>query len=608
MPASVFPGSGNNKDGYIDMKVGPDGHLYVLAYGAGCCPSNVGTGRLIRFDYTGISTNRAPTVYASADPNNGALPLAVNFSSDGTLDLDGDPLGYEWDFDFDGTGFDVDSTAEDPSHTYGVAGTYNAQLRVSDGNGGVGVANVTVYAGNSATVFTFVSPPDGGLVGHGDDIDLEVSATDADDGAVACGDIDVVPSLGHVNHFHDLSTTDGCQKTFFLAYDGHDISGEMDLFYVLGANHTDSGGLQSFDQIRLHPKRKEAEFYDAMSGIEVVANTNPLEGGSEAVRVDDGSYLVLEGRNLLNITGVRYNVSSESGGGDIELRVGGPTGTLLSTVSVPATGSLDTWSHVSGTLTDPGGKNDLYFVFTGSGQDIFDLNYIEFVGAGVSDDNSAPGLYDVVAQDATTVHVRFSEYVGQATAEVVGNYSLDNGVTVSGAALAADGMTVVLTTSALVSGTEYTLTVDNVENLAGIPIQANTNKKFTRLDELKINAGGTGITFGGDNFIADQYSDGGSTYTNAQPIEGTTSDEIYQTERYGSVFGYDIPVPANGTYDIRLHFAELYHGVSNTNGAGARVFDVSIEGQEVLSDFDILSEVSPLTALVKEFNDVSVGD
>lgn len=38
---------------------------------------------------------------------------------------------------------------------------------------------------------------------------------------------------------------------------------------------------------------------------------------------------------------------------------------------------------------------------------------------------------------------------------------------------------------------------------------------------------------------------------------------------------------------MRLHFAEVWHGVSNSNGAGARVFDVSVENQLVLNDFDI---------------------
>ena len=45
-------------------------------------------------------------------------------------DEDGDALTYAWDFDGNGT---TDSTAEDPSHTYTTAGTFNAKVTVSDG-------------------------------------------------------------------------------------------------------------------------------------------------------------------------------------------------------------------------------------------------------------------------------------------------------------------------------------------------------------------------------------------------------------------------------------------------------------------------------------------
>jgi hypothetical protein len=43
------------------------------------------------------------------------------------------------------------------------------------------------------------------------------------------------------------------------------------------------------------------------------------------------------------------------------------------------------------------------------------------------------------------------------------------------------------------------------------------------------------------------------------------------------------------------------------DGAGQRVFNVSAEGKTVLSDYDIFSEVGPLTAAVKQFT-VDVHD
>ena len=74
-------------------------------------------------------------------------------------------------------------------------------------------------------------------------------------------------------------------------------------------------------------------------------------------------------------------------------------------------------------------------------------------------------------------------------------------------------------------------------------------------------------------------------------------------------FIYDIPVPKNGRYLVRLYFAELISGASpdHPDGAGQRDFNVSAEGETKLSDYDIFSEVGPLTAAVKQFT-VDVQD
>ncbi|CAN0461937.1 unnamed protein product, partial [Laminaria digitata] len=106
------------------------------------------------------------------------------------------------------------------------------------------------------------------------------------------------------------------------------------------------------------------------------------------------------------------------------------------------------------------------------------------------------------------------------------------------------------------------------------------------------------------------YATGGTLYSNAIPIGNTANDAIYQTERFGN-FTYNIPVPESGVYDIRLHFAELYWGLpggGSSGGIGTRVFNVTIEGNPVLTDFDILSEVAPATALQKELDNIAITD
>ncbi|WP_277484434.1 PKD domain-containing protein [Catalinimonas alkaloidigena] len=602
--------------GFIDLKIGPDGQLYILEYGAGCCPSNTGTGKLVRIDFTGIDPNLTPQVNVSADNTSGAVPLTVNFSSAGTSDPNGDELVYEWDFQSDGT---VDSNEENPTFTYSQAGIYDAQLRVDDQNGGVNAKSIRIYAGNNAPTFEYIYPPDGGMISWDDHIDFHIEVNDVEDGSTSdgsidCSDLTVVPSLGHLNHFHDGLAINECAGTIHLDATGHNAEGEDDIFFVLNVNYTDASGLTSYDQISVHPKRMEAEFYDNQDKTNVIVNSDPLGGGRSSVRaLEHNAYIVLSDRNLLNINSVTYRVASPQGG-TIEIHAGSPSGPLLSTAPIPVTGSFDDWTNVEASVTDPGGKNDLYFVFKNSGNiNLFDINTIEFNGSGISKDNTPPAIVSVEALAPNQVKVKFNELLQESSAEQTANYSINNGVSISSAVLQDDDRTVFLNISPLSSQVQYELTVNNIQNVSGIPLTQSLEENFTLSGSdvfLRINSGGPAVSLNNVDWSADQYSSGGSPYSNTSlPINNTTSDAIYQTELYGDVT-YNIPVPQSGFYDINLHFAEIYHGVENNNGAGARKFDVQIEGgQYTLNDYDIIENAgATATAIIEEFKGIEVND
>ena len=63
-----------------------------------------------------------------------------------------------------------------------------------------------------------------------------------------------------------------------------------------------------------------------------------------------------------------------------------------------------------------------------------------------------------------------------------------------------------------------------------------------------------------------------------------TPEVIFQSERWDPIDGdemqWDFPVTA-GEYEVRLYFAEIYSGAQFTGG---RVFDVAIEGANVLDN------------------------
>jgi bifunctional ADP-heptose synthase (sugar kinase/adenylyltransferase) len=78
--------------------------------------------------------------------------------------------------------------------------------------------------------------------------------------------------------------------------------------------------------------------------------------------------------------------------------------------------------------------------------------------------------------------------------------------------------------------------------------------------------------------------------TNAAPVA------VYQSERAGT-FTYTIPgMVAGSQHTVLLHFAEYYW-----TAAGKRVFNVTINGTKVLSNFDIYATAGANKAVVEQF-------
>ena len=117
-----------------------------------------------------------------------------------------------------------------------------------------------------------------------------------------------------------------------------------------------------------------------------------------------------------------------------------------------------------------------------------------------------------------------------------------------------------------------------------------------------VNAGGAALTTAdGTPYVADAGFEGGSTQVSNVAVAGTTDDALYNNWRFGNFF-YRLPV-YDGAYDVDLHFAETYNA-----GTGQRKFQVLIEGQPVLQEFDIAAAAGAVnTALVRRFT-VNVTD
>ncbi|MGH2636157.1 MAG: malectin domain-containing carbohydrate-binding protein [Actinomycetota bacterium] len=96
---------------------------------------------------------------------------------------------------------------------------------------------------------------------------------------------------------------------------------------------------------------------------------------------------------------------------------------------------------------------------------------------------------------------------------------------------------------------------------------------------------------------------GGSTFSTTAEIGGTGDDPLYRTYRSAPSFEYRLDL-ASETYSVLLRFAEID---SRFFAVGRRVFNVAIEGVQVLSGFDIFATAGANAALDRTF-EVAVTD
>ena len=117
------------------------------------------------------------------------------------------------------------------------------------------------------------------------------------------------------------------------------------------------------------------------------------------------------------------------------------------------------------------------------------------------------------------------------------------------------------------------------------------------LPVFALNSGGPAFA----PFAEDMDFVGGSGHTRVGVVDtsGVTNpapQPVYQSERIGD-FTYTLPnLTPNAPYVVRLHFAE-----NTAANPGERVFDVRLNGQPVLTHFDIYAAVGPLKAIAPEF-------
>ncbi|PPK95221.1 glycosyl hydrolase family 16 [Kineococcus xinjiangensis] len=128
------------------------------------------------------------------------------------------------------------------------------------------------------------------------------------------------------------------------------------------------------------------------------------------------------------------------------------------------------------------------------------------------------------------------------------------------------------------------------------PVAATTSTS----GPIALNAGGGAVTASGVAYSADAFNLGGWGSTATLPT-GTTDAAVHSKVRVGSS-GYSVPV-TNGTYHVTLQTVENYW-----TEAGKRVFDVNLEGKQVLAAFDPFAAAGGKGVPINRTFEVSVAD
>lgn len=128
-------------------------------------------------------------------------------------------------------------------------------------------------------------------------------------------------------------------------------------------------------------------------------------------------------------------------------------------------------------------------------------------------------------------------------------------------------------------------------------------------DVFRVDAGGVDYTSrNGNRFGEDAYVTGGRLTRSVEgEVENTDDDRLYRRGRFGADFTYAFPT-GNGYYDVTLHFNETFWGNLARGGVGSRRFNVDVEGDRKLTEYDIIAQTGGAMKAVRETFRVRVTD
>ena len=150
-----------------------------------------------------------------------------------------------------------------------------------------------------------------------------------------------------------------------------------------------------------------------------------------------------------------------------------------------------------------------------------------------------------------------------------------------------------------------------VKSLAAQPAHGvRVPVSFASGPEIRILAGQTTASYvdrWGSRWGPDRYFTGGAAEPGPKDFYGRPPDAgLFERMRSGE-FSYDIPVPS-GEYELRLYWAEpIFRLATESNGGGEneRRFHVSVNGQRLLTAFDVVADSGTSPVDIRAFRGIT---
>jgi glucose/arabinose dehydrogenase len=338
---NVYPG--------VKIAESPDGYLY---YADLLSEEGAGDGEIHRIAYK----PKSPVAKLKATPPYGLYDGSGKFETvldaGESVDPEGKALTYEWDLNEDGVFEVAGGETQDLTFTKAQQETREANhespnrviaVRVEDDEEQSSVARITIYPGDKPPTVTITEPSSSFRWGVGDEIDLNASATDANENGIFeplpyywVTRMAHCPNLSEPNacHVHPLQTFAGIKHAELIAPQ-HDYPS----FVEAVVRVSDKRGLSGTATIKIQPRTVALSLSSNPPGIELLVGSESQLSPFSTPAID-GSEILVSAPPTAVVGGTTYTFSSWSDGGGREhpIVVSAATSAYTATYSGPGDG------------------------------------------------------------------------------------------------------------------------------------------------------------------------------------------------------------------------------------------------------------------------------